>query len=120
MSILMNEINLTDLRLAFFLSLNELKTARLLFREDKDFQGIPWDDSPPLSLVIPSRAVALLKKKGLFFQVKEPSTQDSLTPQQHKALDENKAILCKCLFGATFFLERISPTFEKGTFYVKN
>lgn len=108
-----------DLRLAFFSSLKEKSRARLLFREDKTFQNIPWDDSPPLSIVMPLRAIALLKKRGLSFQIKEPVTEDSITPEQRRAWNERKTIRCKCLCGATFFLEEVCIVHEKGNFYVK-
>ena len=58
-----NEVRVADLRLAFFLSTKELRKARSLLREDDEFQGIPWDDSPPLSLVMPSKAITLLQKR---------------------------------------------------------
>jgi len=108
-----------DLRLAFFFSSKELFRAQSLFREDKEFENIPWDGSIPLSIVMPLKATNLLKKRGLQFNVKEPLGH-SLTQEQHGALKKDKAILCRSLFGISFFLERMPLVFEKGGFYVKN
>lgn len=113
-----NAIRPADLRLALFPSLEELRKASLLFKEDKEFQKIPsqhW----ALTIIMPSKAITLLKKRGMSFKVKEPITEDGPTPEQKELCKEGKAMLFKSLLGAVFFLEKVSAVFEKGNFYVK-
>lgn len=118
-----NDVRREDLRLAFFFSSKELSDARSLLSKDEEFKDVLWDDSPPISLVMPSRAIPLLKNKGFNFQVKEPVMEESLTQKQWQAWKEDKAILFGYmfwgLFEVEFFLERVSIVREKGEFYVK-
>lgn len=114
------KVRLSYLRLADFPSLQELTKASLLFKEDKEFQNIPWDSSPPISIVTSLRGITLLKKRGLSFEVKDPIPESGLTPEQKKACKESKALVFRSLFGVRFYLEKVSVVFEKGgNFYVK-
>lgn len=102
------EIQSNNLQLAFFQSLKEASRATKLFLWDEEFKNIPWADGP-LSLVVPSKAIPLLKARGLKFQVLKPITEADLTPEQDKALKEDKAILFGC-WGAMFFLRCVSSS----------
>jgi len=92
-----------DLRMVCFHSWKEF-LERPFFPEDEDLKGFSYQIGP-CAIIVPVRAVPLLKKKGLKFDVLEPTTESDLTSEQNKALKNNKAILYS--YGdVSFFMER--------------
>lgn len=101
-----DQIQNNDLRLISFQSLKECSKVISLLRKDEELKNFPWTTGP-LSIIISSNAIPLLKAKGLTFRVIDPIIESNLTPKQDMALKKDKAILFGC-WGATFFLERVS------------
>ena len=71
------QIKREDLRLVLFLSSEEEFKAFELFGEDEEFQNVPHERSPaPLSLVMTSQGIKLLKKRGVSFKIIKPNATD--------------------------------------------
>lgn len=119
-----SKIKREDLRLVLFLSSLELDKARDLFGEDKEFQNVPFDESPAaLSLVMMSKGIRLLKKRGVSFKVFEPTATDDLTPEQMEIWKEKKVLIAQLMFHmkilVTFFVENVSFVLKGRDLYVK-
>ncbi len=120
------KIKREDLRLVLFLSSEEEDKARDLFREDEEFQNVPYEESPaPLSLIMTSKGIKLLKKKqkDISFRVFKPTATDDLTPEQIDIGKERKVLVAQLMFHmkikVTFFIENVSFTATKEGVYVK-
>ena len=85
-----------DMRMVLFSSVEEFERGRSLFPKESGF-------SPLSSLIIPKKALAILKSSGLKFQALEPFNKDDLTPEENKDIDENKARLIS-IGGTLFFI----------------
>ncbi len=95
-----------DLRMLFFSSEEERVRNRQILRQDeelKDFAYMAYDPLP----IVHVKAIPLLKKKGLKFQVSKPVTYSTLTPAERKLLGEKKAFFRKV--GDLVFLIRRPP-----------
>ncbi|MBI2053725.1 MAG: hypothetical protein HYT36_00100 [Candidatus Staskawiczbacteria bacterium] len=121
-----SKIKREDLRLVLFLSSEEEDKALDLFREDEEFQNVPYEDSPaPLSLIMTSQGINLLKKKqkDISFKVFKPAATDNITPEQREIWKEKKVLVAHLVFRmrikVMFFLENVSFTVTKEGLYVK-
>ncbi|MBI3337338.1 MAG: hypothetical protein HY005_01785 [Candidatus Staskawiczbacteria bacterium] len=121
-----SKIKREDLRLVLFLSSEEEFKARELFGEDKEFQNVPCEESPaPLSLIMTSQGINLLKKKqkDISFKVFKPAATDDLTPEQMEIWKGKKVLVAQLMFHmkimVTFFVEGVSFIDKKEGLYVK-
>ena len=100
------EMQTKDLRMLFFSSEEERLRNGQILRQDEELKDFAYMAFAPLP-VVHAKAIPLLRKRGLKFQVSKPVVYSTLTSGQRKLLGEKKAFFRE--IGSLVFLIRHRP-----------